>query len=204
MENLLAFLSSQWAVIEKAPFVFLTGAVLIAGLVYAWVRHQFAERIASLDSRLRLRDDRIAEYERKLNASSPDEAKERIDRLEAQIAALQPRSLSQQQRDTIRKVASRHIGRLIVSHDAACSDCNRFAREISSVFTGAGWSVGNGVALGIGNPPDEGIAIRASDPHSPDAIVVQDALRTAGVNFAVQPRDKMAQSVEILVAAKIA
>jgi hypothetical protein len=73
--DLVAYLDREWMVISNAPFTFISGTLLVAAASYAVLRVQFEDRLRSLEARIALRDDRIAEYERKLDGNSPGVAK---------------------------------------------------------------------------------------------------------------------------------
>ena len=63
----LSYIEKQWAILSQAPFVFLIVLALAFGAAYAAARCAYQSRLDSADSRLKLRDDRIADLERKLD-----------------------------------------------------------------------------------------------------------------------------------------
>jgi len=161
-------LASEWQAFMNAPFLTL-GLVLLAG-VAVWFAAMWltANKIESLEGRLALRDDRIAEYERKLAGASPDEAKARIDDLERKVAdlksahrsltadqktaianALRPLSFSERDVEIIYPLPSQESA--VFAHDFA------EAFELSGHFVQARHMMGGhrirhfGVTLGIGS-----------------------------------------------------
>src|SRR4051812_48406351 len=103
LQPIIDHLDKQWAVISQAPTIFVIAAALIFGLAFAISKllhgHTISGHlasIASLEHRLKLKDDRIADYERKLEGATPDEAKARIQALEHRLEALAPRRLSEE------------------------------------------------------------------------------------------------------------
>lgn len=62
----LSYLEKNWAALSQAPFVFLIVLVLAFGAAYAAARWAYQSRLDSDASRLKLRDDRIVDLERKL------------------------------------------------------------------------------------------------------------------------------------------
>lgn len=68
------------------------GLIIVALVVgFAAGRFMFSERIATLKSRIEARDEKISDYDQKLEGASPDEARKRIEALELQVKALSPR-----------------------------------------------------------------------------------------------------------------
>jgi hypothetical protein len=89
MSNLMQTLRDNWAVIAQAPWAFLVVTVLLAGTIWLVVKALKAEQVGSLEARLKLRDDEIADYKRKLDGASPQQAHDRIEALERRIGQLE-------------------------------------------------------------------------------------------------------------------
>jgi hypothetical protein len=83
IDGLIAYLQDQWLMLVRAPLPFIVGWLVVVPVVTAFVRHQFADRLATANDRLRLRDDQIAERDA------------RITELQAQLTAAEksPRAL---------------------------------------------------------------------------------------------------------------
>lgn len=82
------FAKENWAVISQAPWVFVTEAALVGAIAFMFGRFFRGEKIANLESRIALKDDRISEYERKLDGASPDEAAQQFAALERRLDSL--------------------------------------------------------------------------------------------------------------------
>lgn len=106
MKEILEYIQKEWAVISGAPITFLVLSVLVFGLAF-WF---FKERLSSAKDLIKMRDQRIADYEAKTGASSPDEAKARMDALEARVDALSPRTISAAQRQSMMPFLDIHSG----------------------------------------------------------------------------------------------
>lgn len=62
----LAYLAKEWGAIGQAPFIFAIAAVLAGLLGYGIARLIFTARLDTANDRLKLKDDQIADKDRKL------------------------------------------------------------------------------------------------------------------------------------------
>jgi hypothetical protein len=207
MSNFFQTLRSEGAMIAQAPLSFLICVAAVGGVVFLILRGLKAQEIADLNSRLTLKNDEISEYRRKLDGASPDEAKARLDDLEARIALLQPRRFGSEQRERIRAAVSGHGLSVSVAADMAAADARGLVADLSAAFQGAGWIVSNPMVGGPGNPPPSGLGVNVGDPDNltqAQASFVA-ALREIGADFdlrrsAVQAfPGRHADELEILV-----
>lgn len=179
-EDILHWIEANWSVITQAPWVFVGWTVLIAGAFWILLDYLKANQFSDLEGRLKLRDDEIADYKRKLGGATPDEAKARIDALEAQITKLQPRRLSLQQEATIVQALAETTGTLSVLQHVGPADSAKFADDIGRAFQKAGWQVqGSAVMMG-------GLTVGLQfTPHeiSAAAQAAANALRAASLDF---------------------
>jgi len=76
------YIAGEGKVILDAPIIFATALGIVIVGTYWFVRHQFKDRIDSVNGQIKLRDDRISEYEKITKSSSPDEASERLRKIE--------------------------------------------------------------------------------------------------------------------------
>lgn len=160
LEALREYLLNEWRTVSQAPASFLLGNALVAVLTHAMSKWYFTGRISTLEDRLKLRDDRIAEYKEKTQSTNPDEAKARLERLEEQIAALTPRTLGGEQRQILLAALGQVPPSSIqVLADAQARDGRRYANQFIELFTSAGWRALNGAVMGPGNPPREGMRL---------------------------------------------
>jgi hypothetical protein len=152
-------------------------ALVIGALMFALVRALKANQIGDLQSRLSLRDDEITDYRRKLEGASPDEARDRIEKLEAEIAALRPRSIGQAQNEAMRGAIAGVVGNLAIETDAACGDGRKFAGGIGAAFEAAGWAVRLPMVLGMAQSGPSGLRLLVQEQNQ--MTDVEDAARRA-------------------------
>jgi len=185
MGNLIETLRAESAVIAQAPWSFLVCLIVVGGVIFAVLRTLKAQEISDLKSRLTLRNDEIADYRRKLDGASPDEARARLDELAAQVAQLQPRRLNAEQREIVRAAVAGHALGVSIAADMAATDARGLVADLSAAFQNAGWMVSNPMVGGLANPPPSGIAVTVADPDnltSSQAGFVR-ALRQIGADF---------------------
>lgn len=185
MKEILNYLKSEWAVVSGAPFTILMLTVLIFGVVY-WI---FKERLSSVKDLVSMKEQKIKDYEKKTGASSPDEAKARMDALEARVDALSPRTMSATQRQSMMPLLDGYSGSIIdISAEAGVNEATLLSRSLSSVFVNAGWEVINPMIMGVGNPPMSGIGLLVADASnlSDKEQSVAEALTQAGLEFDLQ------------------
>lgn len=130
-----------WRVVTAAPHlsVLLILTCLIAGYVAA--RWRYAGKIETLEARLTLKDETVADYKRKLDGATPDEAKARIETLERLVAPLKPRDLT----DGQALILTRHLSPLAprsaeIGYAHGYAGCQEYAERLRAVFRGAGWT----------------------------------------------------------------
>jgi hypothetical protein len=155
-------------------------------------------QIGRLQSRLALLDAEVADYKRKLNGATPNEAKARIDLLEQQLEKLGPRRLTQEQRRVITHHVSGLRDQVLIRSDRGAPDTLQFSRDLAGAFHAAGWTVRSGqVGAEVRRAP-EGLALRAR-PSRHDALrIVAAALSAAGLHFCDDPAVSKAD-LEILI-----
>src|SRR5665213_3041205 len=90
-------LSAEWRVLTGAPLLTFGLVVAMLALGYLAAKWRFGAKMDAMEERLRHKDDRLKEYDDKLKGASPDEARARLDALEAQVRALGPRRLTAEQ-----------------------------------------------------------------------------------------------------------
>lgn len=61
------YLAKEWGAIGQAPFTFLIAVVLAGALAFALAGWAFKTRLEHAESRIKLRDDQIADRDRKLD-----------------------------------------------------------------------------------------------------------------------------------------
>lgn len=171
--------------IAQAPWSFAICLAVVAGVIFLVLRSLKAQEIADLNSRLTLRNDEISDYRRKLDGKSPEEAKARLDELEARIARLQPRRLDAAQREMIRAAVAGIASHISIAADMAAADARGLVADLSAAFQGAGWAVSHAMVGGPANPPPSGFGVSVADPDNltgAQAAFVA-ALRSIGIDF---------------------
>jgi hypothetical protein len=201
MGDLLTTLRENWDVIAQAPLAFAIWTVVLAALCWAVLSHLKSNKISDLESRLNLRNDEIADYKRKLDGNSPDEAAAQIAALEREVAMLRPRKLSAQQAEAITASARAFSGAVHFKSDASSSDAKQFAAAMAQSFAIAGWNVATPMVLGMGDSPASGIGVVTNGGgqfiKAEQAVIA--GLRAAGFEPDVlhQP-NRASEAVEVL------
>jgi hypothetical protein len=189
MSDLVSNFRSIWLIVVQAPWSFVGWTAVVAGAVWAVANHLKANRIESLEGRLKLRDDEINDYKRKLSGATPDEAKARIDGLETRLNQLMPRRVTAEQREHIRAALVDRPGSAEIGSDMACADAPAFSAGLIAAFQAAGWRVSNPSFMGLAGPPMSGLGLRVADAAnlSSHERAVASALRGVGLSVDVQP-----------------
>ncbi len=183
MTNPLDVLRTESAVIVQSPWSFAICLLVVAGVIYAVLRSMKAQEIGDLHSRLALRKDEIEAYRRQLDGASPEQAKARLDALEATVARLQPRRLSAEQQDGIRSAIASSPSVVTIG---GSEEARQLRSDFIAVFESAGWSVRNGGG-GPGYPEAArtGLGVRVQDPATLTLLQTAfvNALHAHGVDF---------------------
>ena len=132
MVEFLAYLGKEGAVIAEAPIVFLTALALAGGFVWLALRWQYSVRLAH-------RDDAIADYKRKLDGASPDEAARRIAELEKRLE--DPRLLTPDQEAKLRDALDGAEGDIIISRESSSVEVNGIWKQLRALFHSAGFNI---------------------------------------------------------------
>lgn len=132
--DILKPIQDNWAVVAAAPWAFV--AFVLFGIMIG--RFWQSGVISSLNGRLDLKNDVIAEYERKLGASSPDEAKHKMEALERRLQAIEPRSLSQDQFQKMVAILARQPGTIEIIKDMGSPQASRLHSQLEKPSVKAG------------------------------------------------------------------
>jgi hypothetical protein len=191
LEQFLTLVAAEARAIAAVPVSFVGTLLIMAGIVYLATRWRYGLVISDLQQRLKLREDRLSEFSEKLHSASPDEARARLDAIEAQLAALRlqvpPRRLTDRQRVLLRDAIVRPVRVLCsieIEHDMSCMDCKPYAQDLCSVFAAIpGWRVH---ALGfykLEEIPSSGLGLQVLDPTNltNTEFIVLNALQQAGI-----------------------
>lgn len=186
-------IQQQWNAVKSAPVLYIGAICVVAGIIWLLLSHMKANRIESLEERIRLRDDEIADYKRQLDGASPDEAKARIDALEERLnrhaAVTSPRIVTQAQGEAAIGFLRRCSGsEIMLTRDGTVADAAQLSGALQTIFAAAGWKTGWSMSVGLTLPVGKGLWLRVRDPQrlSPAQSVVKDALQAAGLDFEIQ------------------
>jgi hypothetical protein len=189
-----ATIQQQLDAFLAAPAVYLVGAAVIGGAVWwlcsTYYFGQYAGQIGVLKERVTLAETQRDDYKNKLSGATPDEAKARLEKLEAAVAALSPRKLLPAQQSALKAAATTAKGRISIMNDMACPDCNSYANFIRSAFAEAGWQVSAPGVMGVAQVPHSGLGASVKSPAapSPQETAVITGLQAAGLPFDVMPQ----------------
>ena len=229
VEAFFAFLGKNWATLAGAPLVFILTLVTATGVAFVLIRWRYESIVKQRDSslehkdgviaqkdaviaqkeatlatvgeRLKHRDDQIADLRGKVGTDSPTEIKARIDLLETQLAALQPRRLSDAQRTKMASTLQASRGTVMVMTDMSAGDAGDLADDIRSVFGAAGWTASEavGTMFGVRAPAGIGVGLRAPTAPTPIQSTVIRAVSDAVGGATVFPDNSVDPSVNALI-----
>jgi len=193
MEFLAQTLRDELPLIVGARVSFIICLIVLVVLIFGLVRAIKAQEIANLKSQLDLKSAEISEYRRKLGGASPDQAKERIDALEAEldqrIKLLEPRVLTDASLEAVRLAAAEATGTIYISNNGQAADAGKLADQLASAFQRAGWRVERPTVLGVPNPPltDLRLTIPPSDEATPAQLAAAKAIHACGLPYTTVP-----------------
>jgi hypothetical protein len=187
---------AECAVIKQAPLAFITALIFMAVLIYYFIKAQFSTSITSLNAIISLKDEIIADFKRKLDVNTPDEAKARVDALESQVvalarqvAAISPIKITKEQREIMTPILDKFAGCAVqISADAVSDEAAEVSKGLAAAFSEARWTVSTPAIMGPQNLPPTGIALRVADPASlrDQDRAIADAFNAAGIKFDLQ------------------
>ncbi|RJT42671.1 hypothetical protein D3227_02125 [Mesorhizobium waimense] len=173
-------LKAVWPLVTQAPWGFAPVAFAVLASGWAVGRFMYGQRIALLK-------ERIESYKEKLDGASPEEARLRIDRLEARIRQLEataPRTLGPEQMEAIAEAGRRSPGRILITYDSAASDGGALQAQFLQAFRKAGWTAsGNFMAGGEDDYLHEFVLNLPADA-TPASQAARTALQSAKISFA--------------------
>jgi hypothetical protein len=199
-DQITKYLLQEVAVIRQAPVSFTLASLVVLGLGYGALNWAYSSivtqkdaKIATLEERIRLRDDQLAN---RLSSIPPEEARTLIQKLETRLNELSPRQLSDENLKKLSQVLEQSEIKsetLIVFNELQCQDCRKLAVRIALAINSArGWKTFCcGVDSGHEDShPKSGIAILVSDiAHPPPvASVISRSLEMVGFHPELQQR----------------
>lgn len=192
---------SEFPVIAGAPWSFAIGLTVIGLLIWTVVRWSKAKEISDLESRLKLRDDEIADYKRKLDGATPDEAHHQIEELRAAIRRLDGPKLTADQAGALAMAAARAPGNLEINCDVGFVQGRAYARALGEAFSAPGWQVYIGNVGGVEDIPKKTltVSLRPEENRTDQDRAMIAALDAAGLEYECLYDAPMAGAVEMYV-----
>lgn len=217
MEQIIKYVVGEMRVIAEAPVTFGLALIALVAAIWWFMDWRYAGVIVNKDSDIASKVGELAlarsqrdDYKDKLSGATPDQAKARIDSLEARLGAVEPRRLTSDQRAALIARLSPPGGATPTISIAAeaSGDSSQLAADFSAAFRSAGgWNIAEPMVMGIGNRPPSGIGINLPDPAkpSPEVLVVIKALQAAKIPFDVrQAAIAPGAAVDMLICTKVA
>ncbi len=184
---------SEWETLVSAPATFVISALIFAFVGYLFKQILSQSKIETLEERLRLSAEKNLDFQQKLEVKSPDEAKQKIEALEARLIEFEakmetfgPRKLSESKIVELSNSLAECRGSLIsIIKDGASTDAQTLSSSFHEVFRRAGWKTESPMVLGLGNPPPSGIAISIPHPDTQtrEHKLLVTAFENAGIKF---------------------
>ena len=189
-------LAAEVSVIAGAPLASLLVVGMAFIVCFYFVKWFHGEKVETLEQRLKLATEQVADYKDKLKGASPENAAKEMAELRAQISRLEPRKLSDEQRriitakmESIRQKESVYIH---VMHDGTSSDSNGYAVSFYSVFKEFSlWTVRQSTVIGIGGQVSRhGVSIFVENIAAPPtgARLISEALKGCGIEHDMYTR----------------
>lgn len=174
-DQIIKLLAAEMGVIMQAPLIFGGALIVITFIIWRVIGWRHAPK-----------DDLIALYKARLDGASPDEARARIDKLEATIKRtvgaewhpLTPSEISALSRE-LASIGKRSV--FIMHKNALGKD---LAKSLAAAFESAGWQVGTSITGDF----EEGIVVGRSPTLAPQ---IKEAIeRATSLKVTYMPPDK--------------
>ena len=209
MANGLDQLKREANALASAPIVFSAILVLLIALIWGFVHWSYHGLLSRKDAHIASLERRLEDYRNSLDRASPEKARRRIEALETELNTLRirlmHRRLTPAQRQAISDRSRRPAGtpsrNITVTAQEDCGDCKSFAAEIvDALAISENWTANRQTVTDPKERPRSGLAIRVAEPTRPpmDAVVLQQALQSAGLAFSMLARTDGSE-VELLV-----
>ena len=189
IQDILDWLGGQFAVIAQAPLVYIATIAAVAFVIWRIVEWHFKTRLENSASTVDLLNERLQDYKEKLSGATPDEARARMDALEARIEALGPRRISRdQQHKMIPHLDPFKGSGIVISVDGVSPDAAGLSAGMKAAFGMAGWHITNPTIIGIGSSPKSGIGLTVEDKSNLTAMqqAIVSAFRAANIEFDIK------------------
>lgn len=191
--NIIETIEREWLVISSTPWTFAIVIVSIIALAWKAFGYLNNTKVETLKAQLDFANSTVAEFKKKTEVNSPDDAQEKIRSLEKEVQEIKesvqklgPKRISAQQKQSIISALSIAAGaRVSIAKDGASSEAQTLSSDLVDAFKRGGWRVDTPMVLGLGNPPPTGIEIRLSQAQarsvSEQAII--NAFEAAAIRY---------------------
>lgn len=168
---------------------------VIACILVAWfiirrmTKREYEVPLANMKSLVELKEAQVQDYKDKLSGATPEEAQERVARLEEQVRALtHQRHLSDEQKSALADAArSIPLGtcRLYIVFHPSFPEAAIFAEEIAQALRDGGWQVEAEQTVRPGRLGKFGLnfAIPSLEDRRPEILAFGSGLDRAGLSF---------------------
>ncbi len=173
----------DWSLLRQAPFSLALVVLAIAGAAWLMAAWLFRHQLASLQSRIDLKDDVIVDFQRKLGVVTPGEARARVEALESRLRDLEPQRLSEAQRASIVTAAQRTPGTILIPSVGTNPRRAELAADLRRAFSDGGWTV-KSISLFTGIRAPSGVLVylnRTTQEGACKSDTVLKALGLAGI-----------------------
>jgi hypothetical protein len=186
--------AKEWDFVAHAPWLTVGTVVTITGVVWAIFYWAYQRRIANFESELRLKNAQLDDYSEKLRGATPEEAKARIDSLEAKVHKLIkdviPWKLTDDQQREIVKAAREAYGQRTISivYSDKSTDGKELAGKLDEAYKAAGWSTLVAPAASLGSPTESGLTVMVGNEIalSPAESAIVEGFRHADLEFEIK------------------
>lgn len=182
----IANLPAEANAIAAAPVIFISVIIVVGLGIWGLLSLVYRTRLSNKDSQIELLKSRLAAYGEKLDGATPDEAKERIEKLEQQVKQLMPRTLNPEQKQAL----GRHLRTLgparsieITNEVTGGPDGKKYADDLGRLFESVGWAVTRNSCMGQTHPATGlGIALVGAIPVGIESDLIQ-VFQSVGLAF---------------------
>ncbi len=187
--DIVSILKNEWSVISQAPISIFLITIGVGILIWRFASHTYSNRLEDANSKMDLLTTELNNYKDKLGGATPDDAKARLDELEAKIIQLEPRKISAKQRELMMTILRSHSGEsIIIAADAASPDAQHLQKGLETTFRRSDWNVITPMIMGVVNSPPTGIGFGVPDPVNltVEQSNIIEALNAANLDFDLQ------------------
>jgi hypothetical protein len=163
--GVLETLRAEGVAIGQAPWSFAICVAVVTGVLFVVLRAFKAQEIADLHSRLTLKSDEAADYRRKLDGATPEEARARVTKLELEVqqlkSAVSHRRINADIRNALDRITATKPVK--ITYNASAEDGPELATEIRDYLRRRGaLFVGGNIATITGSAP-KGLIVTEHD-----------------------------------------